>query len=146
MNVKFWGRAWQPTLVLLPGETHGQDSLAGCSPQGCRVRHDWSDGTRLSFCVSASISMKSPNPFLIFRWLINEMKIYSPYSALYSLLLSEYLKTTEFFVLSLENTTRCLSAQVLLKCMYLLFLIRWFSTCAQYKSYKMLFLSCKTLN
>ena len=24
-----WGRKWQPTLVLLPGESHGQGSLAG---------------------------------------------------------------------------------------------------------------------
>ena len=27
-------RAWQPTPVLLPGESHGQSRLAGCSPQG----------------------------------------------------------------------------------------------------------------
>ena len=26
-----WRRAWQPTLVFLPGESHGQRSLAGCS-------------------------------------------------------------------------------------------------------------------
>ena len=25
-------RAWQPILVLLPRESHGQRSLAGCSP------------------------------------------------------------------------------------------------------------------
>ena len=29
-----WRRAWQPTLVLLPGKSHGQRSLAGYSPQG----------------------------------------------------------------------------------------------------------------
>ena len=29
-----WGRAWQPTLVFLPGESHGQKSLAGYSPWG----------------------------------------------------------------------------------------------------------------
>ena len=29
-----WRRAWQPTLVFLPGEPHGQRSLAGCSPWG----------------------------------------------------------------------------------------------------------------
>ena len=34
-------RAWQPTPVFLPGEPHGQGSLAGYSPQGHRVRHDW---------------------------------------------------------------------------------------------------------
>ena len=31
-----WRRAWQPTPVLLPGESHGQRSLAGYSPWGCR--------------------------------------------------------------------------------------------------------------
>ena len=29
-----WRRKWQPTPVFLPGESHGQRSLAGCSPQG----------------------------------------------------------------------------------------------------------------
>ena len=28
------GHARQPTPVLLPGESHGQRSLAGCSPWG----------------------------------------------------------------------------------------------------------------
>ena len=27
-----WRRAWQPTPVFLPGESHGQRSLAGDSP------------------------------------------------------------------------------------------------------------------
>ena len=29
-----WRRAQQPTPVFLPGESHGQRSLASCSPQG----------------------------------------------------------------------------------------------------------------
>ena len=29
-------RAWQPTLAFLPGESHGQRSLVGYSPQGCK--------------------------------------------------------------------------------------------------------------
>ena len=29
-----WRRAWQPTPVFLPGESHGQRSLVGYSPQG----------------------------------------------------------------------------------------------------------------
>ena len=29
-----WRRAWQPTPVFLPGERHGQRTLAGCSPRG----------------------------------------------------------------------------------------------------------------
>ena len=34
-----WGRVWQPTPVFLPGESHGQRSLAGYSPE----RHKESD-------------------------------------------------------------------------------------------------------
>ena len=30
-----WRRKWQLTPVLLPGESHGRRSLAGCSPWGC---------------------------------------------------------------------------------------------------------------
>ena len=29
-----WRRAWQPTPVFLPGESHGQRSLVGYSPCG----------------------------------------------------------------------------------------------------------------
>ena len=29
-----WRRKWQPTPVFLPGESHGQRSLAGSGPQG----------------------------------------------------------------------------------------------------------------
>ena len=32
----FWRREWQSTPVLLPGESHGQRSLAGYSPWGCK--------------------------------------------------------------------------------------------------------------
>ena len=36
-----WRRKWQLTLVLLPGKSHGWRSLAGCSPWGRWVGHDW---------------------------------------------------------------------------------------------------------
>ena len=39
-NSGIWRRKWQPTAVFLPGEFHGQRSLAGYSPWGCRVGHD----------------------------------------------------------------------------------------------------------
>ena len=29
-----WRRKWKPTPLFLPGESHGQRSLAGCSPWG----------------------------------------------------------------------------------------------------------------
>ena len=38
-----WRRKWQPTPIFLPGESHGQRSLVGYSPWGCRVRHNWSN-------------------------------------------------------------------------------------------------------
>ena len=28
----YWRRQWHPTLVLLPGKSHGRRSLVGCSP------------------------------------------------------------------------------------------------------------------
>ena len=31
----YWRRQWHPTPVLLPGKSHGQRSLVGCSPWGC---------------------------------------------------------------------------------------------------------------
>lgn len=31
-----WGWAWQPTPVFLPEESHGQRSLEGYSPWGCK--------------------------------------------------------------------------------------------------------------
>ena len=31
-----WRRQWQPTLVLLPGKSHGWRSLVGCSPWGLK--------------------------------------------------------------------------------------------------------------
>ena len=31
-----WGRKWQATLVFLDGELHGQRSLVGYSPWGCK--------------------------------------------------------------------------------------------------------------
>ena len=44
-------RQWHPTPVLLPGKSHGQRSLEGCSPWGCEE----SDTTeRLDFDFSLS--------------------------------------------------------------------------------------------
>ena len=31
-----WRRPWPPTAVCLPGKSHGQRSLGGCLPQGCK--------------------------------------------------------------------------------------------------------------
>ena len=39
-----WRTAWQPTPVFLPGESHGQRSLAGYGPVG----HKESDTTEMT--------------------------------------------------------------------------------------------------
>ena len=43
-----WRRKWQPTPVSLPGEFHGQRSLVGYSPWGCKVL-DTTEQLTLSF-------------------------------------------------------------------------------------------------
>ena len=70
-----WRMEWQPTLLFLPGEVHGQRSLASCSPWG----HKESDPTEqlsLSLCffiiwfflweIPSSISQKKNRFFLNF--------------------------------------------------------------------------------
>ena len=58
-NIMIWGplimltqrRQWRPTPVLLPGKSHGQRSLVGCTPWG----HEESDTTEwLHFHFSLS--------------------------------------------------------------------------------------------
>ena len=39
-----WRRKWQPNPVFLPGESHGQRSLVGCSPWG-RTESDTTEAT-----------------------------------------------------------------------------------------------------
>ena len=40
-----WRREWQPTPVFLPGESHGQRSLAGYSPWGGK-KSDMTEATK----------------------------------------------------------------------------------------------------
>ena len=50
-----WRRNWQPTPVLLPGDSHGRRSLAGCSPRG-REEADTTERPHLT-------SPRGPSPF-----------------------------------------------------------------------------------
>jgi len=43
-----WRRAWQPTPVFLPGESHGQRSLVGYSPWGCKELN-WTEVTEHAY-------------------------------------------------------------------------------------------------
>ena len=40
-----WRRKWQPTLVFLPGKSHGQRSLAAYTPWGCEELDTTEHGT-----------------------------------------------------------------------------------------------------
>ena len=43
----FRRRQWRPTPVFLPGKSHGQRSLVGCSPWRRWVGHDWATSLSL---------------------------------------------------------------------------------------------------
>ena len=47
-----WRRKWQLTPVFLPGKFHGQRSLAGYSPRGCK-ESDMSDLLNNNSCISS---------------------------------------------------------------------------------------------
>ena len=46
-----WRKAWQPTLVFLPGESYGQKSLEGYSPWG-RTESDMTEVTEHAYSTS----------------------------------------------------------------------------------------------
>ena len=53
-----WRRKWQPTPVFLPGESHGQRSLAGSSVHGvARVGHDLTTKLLLLSSSGPSLSL-----------------------------------------------------------------------------------------
>ena len=62
-----WKRAWQPTPVFLPGESHGQKSLAGYSPWG----HNELDTTE-------QLSKQSDRNFRVLCQTKNQNASYSP--------------------------------------------------------------------
>ena len=53
-----WRRAWQPTLVFVPGESHGQSSLAGCSPQG-PTESDMTEALSMAWQRNATVELSS---------------------------------------------------------------------------------------
>ena len=55
-----WRRKWQPTPAFLPGESHGQRSLVGYSPQG-RRESDTTKGLSTNKCTHAKHSNDTPS-------------------------------------------------------------------------------------
>ena len=60
----WWRRQWQPTPVLLPGKSHGQRSLVGCSPWG-RLESDMTELLHFHFSLSC-IGEGNGNPTAVF--------------------------------------------------------------------------------
>ena len=104
-------RQWQPTLVLLPGKSHGQRSLVGCSPWGCKE----SDTTeRLHFHFSLScIGEGNGNP-LQCSCLENPRDRRAWWAAVYRVTQSrtqlKQLSSSSSKTLTLDQPTICLSS------------------------------------
>ena len=52
-----WRRKWQPTPVFMPGESRGQRSLVGCSPQGPK-ESDTTEQLRVPSASSNSLEFR----------------------------------------------------------------------------------------
>ena len=59
-SLLLWRRQWHPTPVLLPGKSHGQRSLVGCSPWG-RKESNTSEQLHFHFSLSC-IGERNGNP------------------------------------------------------------------------------------
>ena len=69
-----WRRAWQPSPVLLPGESHGQRSLAGYSPWG-RKESDTSERLSTEHFVSKfGQAVRVSSVFTSLIYLIKDVK------------------------------------------------------------------------
>ena len=69
-----WRRKWQPTLVSLSGKSHGERSLAGYSPWGCkRVGHDLATKTQQPTTFEAKADKADVSPeYVWFASTINQ--------------------------------------------------------------------------
>ena len=63
-----WRRKWQPTVVFLPEKSHGQRSLAGCSPWGYKeldttehdVRSYLQNAVTVVECIASDVLKTDP--------------------------------------------------------------------------------------
>ena len=62
-------RQWQPTSVLLPGTSHGQRSLVGCSPWG----HEESDMTEQLHFHFRALEKEMATHSSVLAWRISAM-------------------------------------------------------------------------
>ena len=93
-----WRRKWQSTPVLLPGKSHGQRSLVGYSPWGCKE----SDTAERLHSLMATLAEPPKWEGLYVRgrqgW--NQKEIYS-------FLVERYLALLQFLFCYLSPTANC---------------------------------------
>ena len=72
-----WRRAWQPTPVFLPGEFHGQRSLEGYSPVGCKEldtnEHACHSSTHLSIRRPQSMKVGAEGSAAVWSWVCSSL-------------------------------------------------------------------------
>ena len=93
-----WRRAWQPTPLFLPGESHGQRSLAGYGPQ---TPKEW-DMTEVTEYACTREASHCDKWELFFKNRIKVLFCGSRQLFLHSLLQNEHT-----FDLALQKTLRC---------------------------------------
>ena len=63
-----WRRQWHPTPVLLPGKSHGQRSLGGCSPWGCKESDTTEQLHSLTHSLTPPKEISTSDCDLIWKW------------------------------------------------------------------------------
>ena len=66
-----WRRKWQPTPVFLPAKSHGQRSLVGYSPWGCKELDATEQPNNNSNCSKCSTWYSSP--IIVLLWLSSKL-------------------------------------------------------------------------
>ena len=63
-----WRRAWLPTPIFLPGQSHGQRNLAGYSSWGCKELDtaEWLTHMRTSICLAFTMHRNFVNSSFYF--------------------------------------------------------------------------------
>ena len=95
-----WRREWKPTSVFLPGEFHGQWSLASCSP--CRVGRDWVTSTYYTYkepaCPPQALSKQGTHFMLFSKIIANDKIFHKNLTRAQKSQLEKLQKVTEFFM------------------------------------------------
>ena len=124
-----WRRTWQPTPVLLPGESHEQKSLVGYkSKRSQRIRHDWRGlaCTHTCTCIKALKALplefylgelKERHPFILVQSVSSHLKS-RDLLEVYEVHISFHPKREMF--LDIKDYIKCLWFKDYMNCLWLM--------------------------